>query len=81
MKLTDTHARSLEEDTPVRRIPILFLLFIVLIASVPPLEAQIHRTPDPVRRADLERKATIDRMVMGSDARRRASRHRGLPAP
>ncbi len=26
--------------------------------------AQIHRTPDPVRRADLDRKAEIDRMVM-----------------
>ena len=28
------------------------------------VSGQIHRTPDPVRRADLDRKAELDRMVM-----------------
>ncbi|MDE2921428.1 MAG: CocE/NonD family hydrolase [Acidobacteriota bacterium] len=35
---------------------------LALVAS--PVLSQIHRTPDPVRRADLHRLAEVDRMVM-----------------
>ena len=42
--------------------PLAFTLSLGLIASS--VLGQIHRTPDPVRRADLDRLAEIDRMVM-----------------
>ncbi len=38
------------------------VVFLALVAS--PVLGQIHRTPDPVRRADLHRLAELDRMVM-----------------
>ena len=42
--------------------PLAFTLSLGLIASS--VLGQIHRTPDPVRRADLHRLAEVDRMVM-----------------
>ncbi len=45
----------------VIRLVVVFLSLGLMGSSV---TAQIHRTPDPVRRADLDRKAEIDRMVM-----------------
>ncbi len=37
---------------------------IFLVLAAPPAGGQIHRTSDPVRRTDLHRQATVDRMVM-----------------
>ena len=42
--------------------PFVLTLSLSLIGSA--VVAQIHRTPDPVRRADLHRLAEVDRMVM-----------------
>ncbi len=42
--------------------PLAVLVLVGLVGSS--AAAQIHRTPDPVRRADLDRKADIHRMVM-----------------
>lgn len=49
------HTRTLIGLLPV-------VVSLALVAS--PVLGQIHRTPDPVRRADLHRLAEVDRMVM-----------------
>ena len=46
--------------TVIRLLPIA----VSLALATPPVLGQIHRTPDPVRRADLHRLAEVDRMVM-----------------
>lgn len=46
--------------TVIKLLPAVVVL--ALVAS--PVLGQIHRTPDPVRRADLQRLAELDRMVM-----------------
>ncbi len=46
--------------TVIRLLPIA----VSLALATAPVLGQIHRTPDPVRRADLHRLAEVDRMVM-----------------
>ena len=46
--------------TVIRLLPIA----VSLALATSPVLGQIHRTPDPVRRADLHRLAEVDRMVM-----------------
>ena len=46
--------------TVIRLLPVA----VSLVLATPPVLGQIHRTPDPVRRADLHRLAEVDRMVM-----------------
>ncbi len=46
--------------TVIRLLPVA----VSLALATPPILGQIHRTPDPVRRADLHRLAEVDRMVM-----------------